>query len=195
MDTTDVEQVRARLLDAAERCYRAGGIDGLGMVDIAEEAGVARSTVYRYFANRDELLLALVRREIDATATVVEAALEGIDDPAERIVEGIVHALRELPRRDLLRDLFVSDRFALARQRVWSAGAMVELGQHFMDPVLQPALSRERLRKGVRWEIQVEWVYRTLISLLTLPASWTRSEDELRHVLSELLIPALFESE
>ena len=36
------------------------------MAEVADEAGVVRSTVYRYFPTRDELLLGLVLMRIDA---------------------------------------------------------------------------------------------------------------------------------
>ena len=39
----------AKIVDAARRCYLADGISKTGMREIASAAGIARSTLYRYF--------------------------------------------------------------------------------------------------------------------------------------------------
>jgi len=191
MPESELQVVRERLLDAAAACYARGGIEALAMADIARGAQVARSTIYRYFPSRQSLLMALIGREIDAVAATLDTALANIDEPADYIVEGLVLALRELPRRQLFIDLFVRDHFGLARSEVWTSGKMVGLGQQFMRSVIEPAQKRGALREGVRTEILVEWVYRILISFLTLPSRWARDEEQLRTVLHALLIPVL----
>ena len=60
----DVE-ARQRLLESASRCIVRRGNTQIRMAEVAEEAGVVRSTVYRYFASRDDLLLALLLLRID----------------------------------------------------------------------------------------------------------------------------------
>ena len=53
------------ILAAARRCYVAEGFSRTGMKEVAEEAGVARSTLYRYFPTRDDVLVATVKREME----------------------------------------------------------------------------------------------------------------------------------
>ena len=48
------------ILAAARRCYLNKGIAATGMKEVAAATGVARSTLYRYFPGRDELLIATV---------------------------------------------------------------------------------------------------------------------------------------
>ena len=188
MAQLEVEEVRATLLDAAVRCWQRGGMETMGMSDIAIEAGVARSTVYRYFPNREALAEGLARRELAAINADMAPLLDAIDDPAERIVEGYVLALRMLPRRRLLVEL-------LPRQEVWTSRAMIDLGKEFLRDAVAPARAQGRLRTDVREELLVEWIYRIVISLLTLPSRWVRNEDELRTTLRSLLIPVLLEPE
>jgi AcrR family transcriptional regulator len=47
---------RARLVEAARRLADEGGYAAVTMHDVADRAGVARATVYRYFASKDHLL-------------------------------------------------------------------------------------------------------------------------------------------
>ena len=60
-----VEAARQRLLDAAEACIDRYGLAKTTVEDIATEAKVSRATIYRYFDNRDELVLAVVLRSLD----------------------------------------------------------------------------------------------------------------------------------
>ncbi|WP_256871022.1 TetR/AcrR family transcriptional regulator [Shewanella sp. Scap07] len=65
-----------RILRAAEKIIANGGIQGLSMQHVANEAGVAAGTIYRYFKDKNELILTLRR---DVLAQVAEAILEDHD--------------------------------------------------------------------------------------------------------------------
>jgi AcrR family transcriptional regulator len=63
------EQQRQNILLAAENLALEKGIDALTMKDVAEESGVTRATLYRFFKTKDEILWAINRvlsREIGA---------------------------------------------------------------------------------------------------------------------------------
>src|SRR5687768_9988818 len=75
---------RGALLDAAMALIEAGDVEAISMEAVAERAGVSRPLVYKHFANREELLAALYRREAlhlhqQLEAEVAEArSLEGM---------------------------------------------------------------------------------------------------------------------
>lgn len=52
----DQQERRTRLIDAARELALQGGYHAVTMHDVADRAGVARATVYRYFATKDHLL-------------------------------------------------------------------------------------------------------------------------------------------
>lgn len=179
------------LIGAARSCYLKQGISATGMRDVASVAGVARSTLYRYFPGRDELLVAVIRTEMEAANAAIQGQLEGIERPDQRVVEGLVLALREIPARPLLAAVFVSDQDARARRVIWQSQVVIDFGEELMDEVIQPALEAGILQDQVRPEMLIEWVYRVLLSFLTLPSNWAVSESELRATLRALLIPVL----
>lgn len=52
------------LLDAAGRLVAEEGVDAVSTRRVAEDAGIPVATLYQYFADRDQLLLALVERDM-----------------------------------------------------------------------------------------------------------------------------------
>lgn len=48
---------RQQILDAAERCFRAKGFHQASMQDIAREAEVSMGLLYRYFENKDAIVV------------------------------------------------------------------------------------------------------------------------------------------
>jgi AcrR family transcriptional regulator len=52
------------ILDAAARIVVAEGVDAVGTRSIADLAGVPVASLYQYFADKDDILLALVERDI-----------------------------------------------------------------------------------------------------------------------------------
>jgi AcrR family transcriptional regulator len=71
----DKVERRREILDAAERLFRERP-DGLASMDeLAEQAGVAKGTLYLYFPSKEEVLIALHERNMGGFFTKLEAAL------------------------------------------------------------------------------------------------------------------------
>lgn len=118
------------LLDSAAALLESGGATAVTMEAVAAHAGVSRPLVYKHFANRDDLVVALFRRESAAFDDEVAAALRDvrgleavIRTSAEAIVEGFGR------RRKVLGPLLQGDS---------------------IDPALRSA-QRERTRRNNRW--------------------------------------------
>ena len=179
------------IIAAAKRCYLADGISATGMKEVAASAGVARSTVYRYFPGRDDLLVATIKSEMVELNDRIRRKMANYQNPADLIVEGLIVAIKEVPRRPLLRAVFASEEDSRARGVVWSSDVIVRFGEELMDHVIRPAQDAGILQDSVRPEILVEWVYRLLLSFLTLPSNWVKSDAQLRTTLHALLVPVL----
>lgn len=83
---------RETILEATARVLDAEGAAGLATGRVAERAGFGIGTLYRYFKDRDALVLALAERERAAIRAAVEA-LAARGDTIERR-----EAIRELAR-------------------------------------------------------------------------------------------------
>ena len=70
------------------------------MDEIAAEAGVARSTVYVYFANRDELLRACLKRMHNQLLETIATEWERDTEPTQRLqtmIEGMFERIDDSP--------------------------------------------------------------------------------------------------
>ncbi|HEX2134358.1 MAG TPA: TetR/AcrR family transcriptional regulator [Microvirga sp.] len=54
---------RARILDAAERCFVRAGFHRTTMQDVAAEAGMSPGNLYRYFPSKDAIVAGLAERD------------------------------------------------------------------------------------------------------------------------------------
>jgi AcrR family transcriptional regulator len=92
---------RAQLLYAAKRVFADRGYLAANIADICKEAGVARGTIYQYFQNKRDVLIALlddigarVERVLDERAQV--AVPRGAKFPVDVIVKFCRARLREM---------------------------------------------------------------------------------------------------
>jgi AcrR family transcriptional regulator len=82
------EHVRAqtaRILEAASELFRVQGYRKTDMDDIARSVGLARNSLYRYFRNKDFILLACVERDMGTYVEQMRNLGTQFPDPVERI--------------------------------------------------------------------------------------------------------------
>ncbi|NQW51260.1 MAG: TetR/AcrR family transcriptional regulator [Rhodospirillales bacterium] len=92
-------QTVASIVEAAAQILEKGGLAAFTTNAVAERAGVSIGTLYQYFSNKNALLMALARGEMEAALREVGRALQGEGDPSvegrvRAMVRAIVHAFR-----------------------------------------------------------------------------------------------------
>ena len=75
----------ARILAAATKLFQANGFRKTDMDDIAKAVGLARNSLYRYYPNKDFILLACVERDMGAYIEQMHTLGTQYPDPLERI--------------------------------------------------------------------------------------------------------------
>ena len=80
----------ASILEATAQILEAGGLAAFTTNAVAERAGVSIGTLYQYFADKNEILLALARQQMTIGLASIGRALQGESDPS---VEGRVRAM------------------------------------------------------------------------------------------------------
>ncbi|WP_333763632.1 TetR/AcrR family transcriptional regulator [Streptomyces sp. IBSBF 2390] len=77
---------RAALLDAAEALFYAHGIQAVGMDRVREASGLPLKRIYRLFATKEDLVVAVLRRRDRRWREGLTAHVEGVRDPRERVL-------------------------------------------------------------------------------------------------------------
>lgn len=84
------EQIRARVLAAAEQCLLEGGFGASRLhSSIARRAGLSRPTVYKYAGDQDAIVSALILREVG----VLLAQLEPLMDAELPFTEQLINVM------------------------------------------------------------------------------------------------------
>jgi len=190
-DDTKTQPVRERLLDAAEGCLEQFGSEKTSMEDVARAAGMSRATVYRYFENREALLLGVASRQASALAAEAINYLAQFNTISDWLVEGLLFTLREIPNRPVFASL-VTSLDSRASSSLWlGSSALVEIGINVLQPIFSNAKAQGLLRDDVDPAMLVEWLLRMLWTYLNAPSQVATDEEGMRKLFRMMLIPAV----
>jgi TetR/AcrR family transcriptional regulator len=186
----DDEEARRRLLDAAGRCIVRRGNSQIRMAEVADEAGVSRSTVYRYFPGRDEVLLGLMLMRLDKALDALVRSLRHPDDPVRSLPEMVLVPVESVEGNPLNEALFAAESTAVATALEMGSEPIVELLLRHYEPLLQRWKLAGRLYDDLDPRSLVQWLHTTTLFLLT--PSWRhRSATDKREFVEQFLVRAL----
>jgi len=119
------ERQRRRILDAAWKLFDERGIDRVTMTEITSTAGVRPSTMYQYFANKDDIVWAFMRELIqDASGR----AMQGVDAASSALTR--LTALMNFMANDLVTnqaEIRFMAQFDAMYARDWPAERLISL--------------------------------------------------------------------
>jgi AcrR family transcriptional regulator len=129
---------------AAERCIDRHGVRKTTMDDIASEVGLSRPSVYRYFADRDDLLVELITRHGRALLDRAHKTVSRQSSLPDQIVESLLYIADHGRRDPLTRYLIDPDGTSFGRQMI-ASGTSETITAELWDPYLDAALASNDL--------------------------------------------------
>lgn len=159
-----------RIVDAAERCIRRWGIRRVSMNDVAREADVSRGSVYRYFADRDALVQAVLERSSERQIETAEPMVRRRRTLAAKVAEAAVFIRSHVDDELSLGLRAHPDEAELATLRLARAEQTLERWIAFWVPYLEEARDRGEVRADLDTRPAAEWIMRMLVSLVTMPS-------------------------
>ena len=89
-----MKSTKARIEDAAMRLFAERGVTHLTVSELSDQAGVARGTIYNNLSSPDTLFEAVATNLAFEMHERVVRSFEGVEDPAQRMANGIRHFVR-----------------------------------------------------------------------------------------------------
>jgi AcrR family transcriptional regulator len=139
----DAQRNLASLLDAAKTVFATSGVDAPAK-EITDQAGVGVGTLYRHFPQRSDLVLAVLKHEIDACAAA-GVALSAVNPPGTALAQW-VQRYTEL----------VATKAGLASALQSADAAHEAMRTHFyqrMEPVLEALMAAARAAGEIRADV------------------------------------------
>jgi AcrR family transcriptional regulator len=181
------EQVRERILDAAQGLFAEHGVDAVSVEEIGEAAGLSRASVYRYAGGRDEIVLGVTLRRYREWIDGLLAHIERFDTAGEKLVEAVVWTVRVVGREPALSALVTSGAApTAARTASGVLGARDEIA--LFIPRIAAVLDPAQLRPGLAPEAVGRHLLEVILDRLERAV---RPDDRLRDWLRAWLLPAV----
>ncbi|MBK7584658.1 MAG: TetR family transcriptional regulator [Myxococcales bacterium] len=105
------------ILAAAARAFAEHGFHGMSMRDLAKLTKRAPATLYNYVDCKEDLLYLIQRDAFDEMLAAAQDALDGLDDPSERLHEFVLNHVRFFANRQYLMRVLIHEAAALPASR------------------------------------------------------------------------------
>jgi AcrR family transcriptional regulator len=178
------------ILDAAVIEFERHGFRRVALDDVARRAGVSRTTIYRRFANRDELVAAVIERENIALFADIAAEVKQAGPQSNYYVEAFTLSILKFRRhRVLYRMLTDEPALLLDLARTHYDAAIVRMAEALR--VIFPAGFAERIGEQAVNEL-ADTILRYAAMVLLLPSAQPLdTADDIRAFATAHFLPSL----
>jgi TetR/AcrR family transcriptional regulator, cholesterol catabolism regulator len=185
---TDIE-IGTRIKVKAHGLFMQYGLRSVSMDDIAGKLGISKKTIYQYFADKDELVEAVINEELERNQTMC-----GRDQHSS---QNAVHEI--FLAMDMVVELFSTMNPSLIHDmQKYHPSAFLKFQQHKNDYVYN--IIRKNMERGIkeglyREEIKLDILARYRVESMMLPFNpdfHTKLKYNLAQIEEELIIHFMF---
>ncbi len=178
------------ILDAALTEFAACGIRKVSLDDVARRAGVSRMTIYRRFANRDELVGAVMERENARLFGEIAAELAAARPESDYYVDAFTVALRRFRAHPVLSRLIADEPALTLKLAGKHYGSAVTQIEQALQVILPPGFAARVGARTVHELADTIWRY-AMMALLLPSAESLATEAQIRAFASRHFLPSL----
>ena len=181
------------ILDAALVEFDRYGIRKVTLEDVARRAGVSRTTIYRRFANRDELIAAVMDRENARLFAGIAEELTEARPQSNYYVEAFTSAILRSRRHRVLNRMITDEpalTLELARRHYTAAVTRIEAA---LQAAFPPGFADRIGQRAVSELADHTWRY-AMMALLLPSADPLETPDDIRAFATRHFLPSLPEA-
>ena len=178
------------ILDAALVEFDRHGIRRVSLEDVARRAGVSRTTIYRRFANREELVAAVMDRENARLFADIADELNEARPQSNYYVEAFTSAILRSRRHRVLNRMITDEpalTLDLARRHYRAAVTRIEQA---LQAVFPPGFADRIGQRAVSELADTTWRY-AMMALLLPTADPLDTADDIRAFATRHFLPSL----
>lgn len=184
----DSDFAREQILDAALRCFETLTYQKTRMEHIASEAKVSRQTIYRYFPNRDDVVMGVIMRELYSFVELFQHQVNQSASFAEFVVETLAVADEAVQGSPVLALLLRETTVWFSRQHA-NLNDIFTLFDAYFRARFDVAKAAGELRDGIEFDTFTDWVSHVGASFMMVPR--LSNSCDFRYMLWHFLMPAI----
>ena len=195
METTSTEPQTAstlddrdQVLDAALTAFLDFGIRRTSMGEIARRAGISPATLYRRYAQKSDVVMAVGLREAQRELSYVDHKVDPAAPPLEQLVQLYSAVSHRLRSNKLLQRVLATEPETVLPRLTLEAGPLLEIGRGYLGTFLTRLQDDGHLPA---YDIApvVDWLVRVTQSEILTPATTPLTEAETQAFVRDHFAP------
>ncbi|MDG4663524.1 TetR/AcrR family transcriptional regulator [Mycobacterium sp. 236(2023)] len=178
------------ILDAAVVEFERHGFRRVALEDVARRAGVSRTTIYRRFANKDELVGAVIERENVALFADIATELKQAGPQSNMYVEAFTLSILKFRRHRVLHQMIVEEPGLVLQLAALYHRAAIERMAEALRVIFPPGFAERIGAEAV--DDLADCILRYAAMVLLLPSAQPlETADDIRAFARRHFLPSL----
>lgn len=160
------------------RCVERGGVSGFSLEDVANEAGVSRTSIYRYFPEgRAQLVSETATWVLGRFWTGIAESVAGYESLEDRLVHGLVVGAGQIRSSSIMANLMDPDLDELVEALQPAEPLVSGVIREYMTALMDVERDAGRLRAGVSVPETADYLTRMILSVMASPAGLDLTDE------------------
>lgn len=180
----------------AVRCVERGGVSGFSLEDVAGEAGVSRTSIYRYFPEgRAQLVQETATWVLGRFWAGIAESVAGYESLEDRLVHGLVVGAGQLRSSSIMANLMDPDLDELVEALQPAEPLVSGVIREYMTALIGVERDAGRLQEGVSVPEAADYLTRMVLSVMASPAGMDlTNETEARALVRREFLAGITEA-
>jgi AcrR family transcriptional regulator len=165
---------RGEIVRAAAKLFRLKGFHGTSIIEIANEVGLPKGSIYNYVESKEELLFEIITLGIQANLPKLRAIAKSDEEPEEKFRQIAYRNALDMATYHEYISIFYQDRNSLSSDHHDQyVGCRKEIEEYFKR------ILREGMKKGVFRRTNVTLLAFAVLGMCNWITQWYRPDGKL----------------